>query len=512
MLKTLFFILTLFAANPLLSQVPSIQWQKGYGGSNEDEGKIIVQANNSEILICGTSNSDDHDVTGNHFLSQDLWFLRLDSNANILQRRNFGGSSIDNGKSIIISNERYIVLGKTDSWDFDLDSVYNHGNGNDNWLLALDSSLNIFWQKTLGSIGDDEPLKILKTDDNGLLFLSTIDFAGNNVDTTYGQTDLWVVKTDSVGNIVWQKTLGSSNYDEAGDIILTNDGNILVVGYAASQSGNVDCSQNGSVWIVKLDTTGNILWQNCYSSNIARKVINTADGGFVIAAMTTNASLPGYSGLMDYWVFKIDSIGNQLWSHCFGGSEFDDPADMILCDDNGFLVIGTSDSNDNYAINNNGGKDALFIKLDSLGNFQWSECYGGNSDETCNSIIKTQDGGFLMTGSSQSANGLPHYGGKDLWVVKLKDLGNGIAENNISIGDFKHYRSANDIIIELFSSLAQTIDLSVYDISGRAITNTTFQLNSGKNNFSLNLSEAIGVYIIQIHTKTGRLIEKLVSY
>ena len=508
-------VISLFFLNYLttISQPTIIQWQKGFGGSGQDVGNDIIQKANGEFFVCGYTISNDHDVTNNHGFSYDMWFLNLGDTGRVISKKCFGGTWKEEGLSLYFNNDELVIFGSAESENFDLDGIHSMVYGVDLWMMKIDPLLNISFQKTLGSIGDDEALKMIYTNDGGYVLMGKITAAGNDVDSSFGNEDLWVSKTDSLLNIVWQITIGSQSIEDGGDIVTTIDGGYFVVGGASMNNGSITCQPfNGTILLTKIDSIGLVIWQKCFSSAYAKKVIATSDGGFVVAAMTFDNTIPGYSGLSDYLIFKIDSLGNQQWAHCYGGSSFDEPNDLIECSDGGFIIAGTSDSYDFYATTNHGGsKDALLVKVDSLGNFQWSQCYGGIDHETCNSVIETSDGGLALTGSTKSVIGLPHYGFEDLWVLKVNYSGNGIITPDNSIEQFNSYVTAQGIGIEFSSKKNQEVWISIYDVLGKKILSEKNEVLTGKVRLNYNLSEVVGVLFIELKTADGRVVNKLVK-
>lgn len=512
MRKSLINLFIYLSSLHVFSQAPVVQWENGYGGSVREVGKNIIQLPNGQFAICGISSSFDHDVTNNHSIGDDLWYLNINDVGNLISQKCYGGTGVDQGKSVNYKNNQLEVFGTSSSEDFDLTGVHSSTFGADLWFLKLDTLLNITFQKTFGSISTDEATTLLTNDNESYIFLGRVAMAGNDVDTTYGDYDLWVCKTDTNLNIIWQKSLGSSWNDVGGDIVKSTDGGYLVIGGIQAYDGNVTCSpSSGTLWLVKLDSIGNIMWQKCFSSTYGVKVVSTSDGGFVVAAMTYDNTIPGYSDLRDYLLFKIDSLGNRLWAHCYGGSMFDDPADLIQCSDGGFLIAGTSDSYDFYSSSSHGAKDALLIKVDSAGNFQWSQCYGGYGDDICNSVVETTDGGFAITGSTTSWVGLPNYGFTDLWVLKMNYSGAGIKAPENSIEQFYVYSTKEGIEINVYAKKNQIALISVYDISGRLLISDHVQINFGKSKLNFDFENARGVFLIEVINAEGRIVQKVIK-
>ncbi len=508
-------VISLFCISKLItfSQPTVVQWQKGFGGSSHDVGGNIIQKINGEFIIFGHTMSNDHDVITNHGFLFDVWVLNLTDTGRLISNKCFGGTAEEYGLTITEKDNELILFGTARSDNFDLDNVHDVAFGADLWMLQIDSLLNIISQKTLGSASSDQALKFIVLNNGGYMFLGRTGQAGNDVDSAYGNFDLWVCKTDSNVNIEWQLTLGSSSDENGGDIVQTLDFGYLVVGGVSMNDGSITCQPfGGTILLTKINSSGVVMWQKCFSSAYAKKVIATSDGGFVVAAMTFDNTMPGYSDLSDYLLFKIDSLGNQQWAHCYGGSMFDEPNDLIQCSDGGFIIAGTSDSYDFYATTNHGGsKDALLVKVDSLGNFQWSQCYGGIDHETCNSVIETSDGGLAITGSTKSVIGLPHYGFEDLWVLKLNYIGNGIVTPDNSIEYFRTYATVQGIGVEFSSKQNQEVLISIYDILGKKIHSDKNEVMMGKVNFNYNLNESRGVLLIELKTADGRIVNKLIK-
>lgn len=320
----------------------------------------------------------------------------------------------------------YIVASWTESNDGDVSG--NHG-GVDVWIVKLNSAGNKVWQRCLGGSGTDWVYSIQQTTDGGYIAAGYTFSNDGDVSGNHGATDVWVVKLDGSGNKVWQRCLGGSAFDRAYSIQQTVDGGYIVAGCTNSNDGDVSGTiGSGDAWIVKLDGFGNKVWQRCLGGSafdIAYSIQQTTDGGYIFAGGTNsnNGDVSGNHGEGDIWVVKLDSAGNKLWQRCLGGSDTElwvSSVEQTI--DGGYVVIGTTGSNDGNVSGNKGFCDVWVVKLDSAGSLVWQKCLGGTSLECGFSIQQTFDGGYVLAGMTYSNDGdvSGNHGEIDIWVVKLK--------------------------------------------------------------------------------------------
>jgi hypothetical protein len=223
--------------------------------------------------------------------------------------------------------------------------------------------------------------------------------AGETLSYGAGQYDFWLVKTDSAGNQLWAKTYGGTGYDVAFAVVQTIDG-----GYAIAGSTN-SFGAGGDFWLVKTDSAGNQLWNKTYGGaggDITRTLVQTSDGGYAMAGWTNGSYGIGDE---DLWLVKTDSSGNQLWNKTYGGAGGDYPHSIIQTSDGGFAIAGHTNS---YGA---GGEDFWLVKTDSAGNMQWTKTFGTTSYEEAWSLVQTTDGGYALAGTINlySAGGLDFW-------------------------------------------------------------------------------------------------------
>ncbi|MFY9419238.1 MAG: hypothetical protein WAP17_09180, partial [Bacteroidales bacterium] len=230
------------------------------------------------------------------------------------------------------------------------------------------------------------------------------------------------------GDIIWQKCFGGTNEDYAYSIQQTSDSGFIVAGYTFSNDGDVS-GYHGyfDYWVVKLNSSGDIEWQKCLGGtyyDYAYSIQQTSNGGFIVAGSTNsnNGDVSGYHGYFDYWVVKLNSSGDIEWQKCLGGTNNDYANSIQQTSDGGFIVAGYTESNDGDVSGYHGGDyDAWVVKLNSSGDILWQKCLGGTIDDRANSIQQTSDGGFIVAGFTVSNDGdvSGNHGASDAWVVKL---------------------------------------------------------------------------------------------
>ncbi|HEX5651715.1 MAG TPA: hypothetical protein VFX58_01495, partial [Chitinophagaceae bacterium] len=211
--------------------------------------------------------------------------------------------------------------------------------------------------------------------------------------------------------IQWQKAMGGSGYEGASSIQQTTDGGYIVAGITGSNDGDVSGSHGvWDYWIVKLAATGNIQWQRCLGGSgqdYASSIEQTTDGGYIVAgsSYSNDGDVSGNHGVSDAWIVKLAASGNIQWQRCLGGSDVEGAYSIEQTTDGGYIVSGSTSSNDGDVSGNHGVSEAWIVKLDATGNIQWQRCLGGSGDEGAYSIEQTTDGGYIVSGSTSSNDG-----------------------------------------------------------------------------------------------------------
>ncbi|MEO6168013.1 MAG: T9SS type A sorting domain-containing protein [Chitinophagales bacterium] len=365
-------------------------------------------------------------------------------------QHSMGGSLDDIAYDISQTNDGgFITCGGSTSSDGDLlkTTDVQHGGNYDYWFARLDPSLNFQWKKHLGGTGSDLASSIFQMDDGGYIIGGNSNSNDLDVSGNHGiEFDFWIVKLFSSGTTQWQKCFGGTGYEDFGSMRATADGGFILAGGAQSNDGDVSGNHGSSdFWLVKTDGAGAIQWQKCYGGADYEKAADVRicpDGGYLLVGFSESNSgdVTGNHGDYDIWVVKTDASGNLQWQRSIGGSGYDAGNSCIALNDGSFIICGYTGSTDGDVSNNHGDDDALMIKLDAGGGILWSKCLGGTTTDVASGIELVKDDGFMIACYSKSADGdvENNYGLWDYWVVKTD--GEGVVEWQKNFGG-----SLNDV-------------------------------------------------------------------
>lgn len=309
---------------------------------------------------------------------------------------------------------------------------------------------------TLGGAKNESAQSVVATDDGGFVIAGfTQSNNGDVVGKINEDFDFWVLKINAQNNIEWQKTIGGSSTDKANDIIKTSEGGFTVLGYSESNDRDVTLNAGSKdFWIVKLDILGNITWQKSFGfsgNDFGISLTETSDKGFLIVGELDVTASGGQGNSRassrhaggDFWAIKLDSNGSKQWSKYFGGSFTDTPRGVVETDDGNFIIVGSSDSKDVDISNNKGTYDFWVIKIDSSGKLIWEKNFGGKEIDEARGIVKSDDGSYIIVGDTRSSDGniTNQKGGADVWVIKMNDNGDLIWQKSFGGSNFDVARS-----------------------------------------------------------------------
>lgn len=429
----------------LLAQVPGVRWQKSLGGSSLDfqgsndtassnSGRVMIKTAEGGYLVGGNTYSNNGDVSGNHGAS-DLWIVKLDSSRNIVWQKCLGGSSDELFGSVKQTVDHgYIVIGSTRSNNGDVSG--NHGS-NDVWVVKLNSTGNIVWQKCLGGTRRDFGWQVEPTSDGGYILAgqtSSLDGDVSGLHGTIDSTDAWVVKLNSTGGLVWQKCLGGTSEDAGYQIKELPDGGFLMAGEAGSTNGDAIGNHSASfdIFVVRLNSTGGITWNKCFGgtkSESPGSLVLTADGGSIIAGCATsndgdvsgNHNTGPFNFINDGWVLKINASGIITWQKCLGGTGNDVMSDVEQAADGSFIVFGHTGSSDGDVTGIRNSVDFWLVRLNSTGTLLMQKPFGGSGEDIGVNVDISGENEYLVVGDSWSNNGdvSGNHGSSDLWIAKL---------------------------------------------------------------------------------------------
>ena len=266
-----------------------------------------------------------------------------------------------------------------------------------------------------GGDGWDWGTSVIRTPDNGFLIAGSTDSYGS------GKNTLYLVKSDSTGKEMWSKIFGGAGEDNAEAMALTNDNNVIIGGVTSSFSGNYD------LYLLKVSLNGDLIWEKSLGSTDFEWGTDIAvlSDGYAICGYMITPSTGGDGG--DFVILRTDLGGNTLWSKTFSRPDREWPYAMTATSDGGFLLAGLIHPD---GVNN---VDIFLIKTDDTGGVVWEEAYGGSGDERAFAVTETSDGGYVVAGSTRSfsfANLEQAYvvkvdaGGTMIWDEYFGDGGN----------------------------------------------------------------------------------------
>ncbi|RJP75262.1 MAG: T9SS C-terminal target domain-containing protein [Candidatus Zixiibacteriota bacterium] len=306
-----------------------------------------------------------------------------------LWTRTYGGGNYDYGENVQQTTDGgYIIAGGTRSFG---------AGGLDFYLIKTDADGGTIWTRTYGGSDDDYSESVQQTVDGGYII------TGYTRSFSVGDQDVYLMKTDTGGDTIWTQTFGGAGCDRGCCIQQTADGGYIITGGTVSYgAGYFD------VYLIKTDANGDSLWTRTFGGNEAdegRCVQQTLDGGYIIAGYTKSYGAGDY----DVYLIKTNANGDTTWTHTFGGSNTDIGISVKQTSDEGYVIIGRTNS---FGA---GSYDVYLIKTDVNGDTLWTRTFGGSDNEDGFCVQQTVDGGYIITGPTSSYGA----GGPDVYLVKV---------------------------------------------------------------------------------------------
>ena len=414
-----------------------VSWAFSLGGSNTDWANEIMASSSGSILVLGRSSSDDVDFE-NSFGESDAIITKMDNLGNIQWVKHFGGSGDDSVSDIQETPDGgFIVVGESSSSDGDLTS--NQGSF-DFWVFKVDVNGLVEWSASYGGSNDDKARAVCVTADQGFIVVGDSRSDDGDVSGNYGADDVWVIKLDATGNLVWEMHYGGSGGEDAAGIIQIAGGEYIVL--SGTESDDFDVSENYSLqanddenddgedcWVLKLDAIGQIIWEQNFGGTgeeSPEELVKIDDQKYLICGRTSSQDIDitDSNGSNDGWVIQINDQAELVWSNALGGSESDWIYGITLDPTGGYIFVGSSKSGDGEVAQNYGGHDVWLGKLSVEGELLWEKNFGGTNDERARSIDLLENGQILFAGHSLSSDidVETNSGGGDMWVVCLDSM------------------------------------------------------------------------------------------
>lgn len=515
------------------SQSFTLYGDKVYGGLRNDRATNMIYLNSNEIILVGYSDSD---VSGNKadplcvdtaniiFLF-DIWVVKTDLNFNIIWQKSIGGTNKEILPNISKINDELFAIGAISQSDSSCEksqTAFGVGGTSpgDYWVCVMDTAGNFLWDRQYGGLGSETICNIKKLS-SGEFIIGGISgpgqIGGNKNVPNFGSSDFWVVKTDSVGNKIWEHVYGGTGQEASQtlsyqSIYITNSGSIVIFGATNSAlSGTITDPPFGGfdILMTEIDTSGNVIWDHTYGGSgydVCSSITECTNGGFMLVGYTYSPMDGDISepskGLQDCLFVRTDSLGNMLWNRRFGGTNDEALFKVIEDIDGGFLGIGVTCSPVSFDISEPpiGICDYWVIKIDSTGNKVWDKRLGSPGADRGMDILQLADSSYILFGVADSGISATKtdigYGGEDYWMVHMKynDSTTSISESWQLNGQINIYPNPTNNILHLDLLNSMNIEsIRIIDGAGKVIRN-----NFSKPKNTIDVSElASGVYIIE---------------
>ncbi|QEE48470.1 T9SS type A sorting domain-containing protein [Flavobacterium alkalisoli] len=343
-----------------------LDWQKDFGGEGTDILYSIKNTNDGGFILAGTSTSGISEHKKDSCRGrEDIWIIKLNAKGGEEWQKTYGGNNQDLVKCISQTSDGGYIVGASSTSDMSL-KIKKGGSdsygksqecigGLDYWIFKLDKKGNIKWQRTLGGDYLDIIETISETKDGGYIVggYSNSPSSRDKGEESKGEGDYWVLKLDVDGNTEWEKVFGGDDDDHLSCILPIKDDGYLLGGYSASSStGNKNKSnkKGTDIWLIKIDQEGDILWQETYDigkTDILLSLLENKDGTYLLGGHAKSEVFglkkSDKKEINDYVAIKVSSDGEELWKKAIGSKGEDVLQKLIETRDGGYIMAGTSD-------------------------------------------------------------------------------------------------------------------------------------------------------------------------
>lgn len=394
------FLMLLILSACFISQAQNSFYERTIGTAGHENNFAFYRTYDNGYILTGATN-------GSGSGGYDIYFIKLDEAMNIEWAKTYGGLMNDYAEFVQQTPDSgFIISGSTLSFGAGTSDCY---------IIRTDAQGNILWSKTYGGAVDDKTIKgIVLNDGNFLIPATSFSFGAGN-------WDMMILKLNPSGDTLWTRIIGLSGYDYATCAQQTSDGNYIICGRTI-QPGNI----YRDVFLMKMDSTGNLLWMKTYGAfdhEEAMFVRQTNDNGFIITG-SMQTSVPGN---LEALLMKTDSAGNLQWTKVYGGSELEAAYNVVQLPDSGYAITGFTDSFASLAprfnfpnhVLGNDSSHVLLIRTDATGDTLWSRAYGGLRGDEAYSLA-ADSGGFIIGSYSWSFSGTDS---SDAYLIRTDSMG-----------------------------------------------------------------------------------------
>lgn len=432
------------------AQILKTAWDKDYGGNIWEDCNSAAETSDGGYILGGYTSStvtpfgDVSEPSLDGFFPPpdvgDYWIVKTDDQGELLWDRRYGSNKQDRLWSAQETPDGGYILGGVSNSDIGPQKSDLNRGYEDYWIIKTNALGDIEWDRSYGSDSIDYFYSLVQTSDGGYLLggISRSDIGFEKSENSRGNYDMWIVKVDSLGNKLWDKTIGGAEEERLNEMQETPDGHYVIAGATASDADGADITQPSyggkDYWLIKIDSAdGGKIWEYRYGGTEEDEIqsfTQTQDGGFLLGGGSrspVSAMKQEASQWVDFWIVKIDDLGAIQWEQTFGGPELDNCYSVKQNNIGNYLVAGYSASDvgpDKTEPNRGpvGTEDFWLIYLAPDGTKLWDKTLGGNNRDVLENIFQTTDGGYLLAGHSSSpASGdkqTDNRGLNDFWIIK----------------------------------------------------------------------------------------------
>lgn len=430
-------------------------WVKTFWGSGDDKSTSIIQTNDGGFIIAGFTSSDDGTFKDMNIDSLDFFVIKTDSLGSLIWKKIYGGTGTDGSKFsdavVLIAkthDNAFIVTGESSSNDGDFADM-NKGRS-DILVFKIDSIGNIIWKKSIGGSHDDVVASMVIDSSNNIILTGyTNSVNGDFVSTVFSsRQDLYIIKLNDNGEIVWTFV---NDGGKGTDITVSKDGHYVICGW---KIGSSNFGIDYDIVAIKISNAGDIIWSKSYGTNYIERgysISTLNNGSYVIA---------GWYGSLDMLVTIINDNGDFVRNILYSGSGWDEANAITSTKDGGFILTGEFHSKDGDFSNLDlKSGSVILIKHDSWGAKEWMRSYNIGKGSEGESLIQTTDNGFAVTGIIAEEVSGDKNGSIGVFLMKLDSNGN--LNTNTSINEFSELTTTLSIHPNPFSN-STTISYKVY--------------------------------------------------
>ena len=468
-----------------------IQWESNFGGTAVEVGQKIIPAEADTHLLIGFTNSSDQDIANNSG-QYDAWACLIDNSGQLLWEKTIGGTANDQfADGVAHPGGGWLLVGKSSSDDMDINDDTDSEQG---LLCHLSSEGILQWCKTFGLDEDDEFTSITQRANGNFLISGATDnedlfFTKNSL---HSNQDYWLLEVDEDGLLLWERKYGGSDWEQALCHAEDEQGNIYLSGFSFSSDGDISQSYGSEdIWLVKTNSTGELLWQKNYGGSLqdqARSMLFYDSSIYLTGrSLSSNNTFEGYNmGQEDAFILKINSLNGQLEAQNNYGGALGDRFNQILLHEGNLLLTGYTRSQLD-GLDPKGMADFWLVRVESSDLSPiWMKNFGGTNEDIAQDLFITTDQKTILLGSSYSSDiDLDENQGlADLWVMQTDILSSSNTPHLHPQKNTINYQITDGNIF-LKNLPDEMLICQYFDLNGSLIRESTFTPANGEKDLSL---------------------------